>query len=77
MTIKIIEGKDICTLCNKEWKHRVSYCPTSYEGLKEAILITSHANCRTLIRKKKDLEKELLDLEWKIYTLQNIDLGKN
>ena len=63
--------EDICTVCSKKWKHRVRYifCENYPFIVKEAEFITAHAGCRSLIRKQRELEDELLKIEWKLFEL--------
>ena len=59
-----------CCLCEKDFKWRMSYHPAPEIGekpFKSFELITECANCRSLIRKKRALKNELLELEYKIW----------
>ena len=60
---------DECTVCGNPFKHR-RIC-TGYadeeKTLKEVKLILSHATCRSLIERKKNLEQQLVDVEYAIY----------
>ena len=70
--IHIHQEDNICTVCGKHWLYR-KRCTLieDYPGMKEIEFITSHASCRSLMRKKKDLDKAILDIEFKIFNLKN------
>jgi len=40
-------------------------------GIKEVELITAHATCRSLVRKKKEKEAEILEIEWRLFCIKN------
>ena len=67
------DNKDTCTICGNYCKHRKRYFVTSStpKGLKEVDFITAHATCRSLMKKKLELERELVDVEWKLFVLSN------
>ena len=78
--IYIDNRENICTLCCKEFKHRIRYwgqteanCPTAErlpKGLKLVELITFCCNCRNLLNKKKDLEEQLDNLDFLMFCKQ-------
>ena len=65
------ERDDICTVCGNYCKHKKRYfkTETTPDGIKEVELITAHATCRSLIRKKQELEQQIRDIDWKLFAL--------
>ena len=65
-----IGNTDECTLCGTPFKFRKIFI-NGYEDeerkVKEMTLITAHAGCRSLLKRKKQLEQQLLDIEYEIY----------
>lgn len=66
MTI-IIEDidDDLCYNCLKKYKHRKIF--KLVDGLKETEFITCCCSCRSLFRRKKELEEELQEINFKIF----------
>jgi hypothetical protein len=62
--------KDRCSLCNKDFKWRCYYRSAGSIGelpLKEFDLVTAHAGCRNLMKKRQDIKSKLVDIEFKIW----------
>ena len=65
-----IGNTDECTLCGTPFKFRKIFqhgWEDEERKVKEMTLITAHAGCRSLLKRKKQLEQQLLDLEYEIY----------
>ena len=64
---------DTCILCGNPYKHR-RLC-TGYvnddKTLKEVTFILAHAGCRNLMKRKKDLQQQLLEVEYEIFMKVN------
>jgi hypothetical protein len=56
-----------CFVCNKHFKHYKLTKLNKSVGLKEVDLITSHASCRNLIKKRDKLYKDLLEVEYDLF----------
>ena len=61
---------DTCTICCKSYKHRVRFTNGVIGQWKETELITAHATCRHLITQKQELERKMLDVEFKLFLLK-------
>ena len=67
-----IDPRDnICSVCCKPFNHTIRYSKKedTPDGMKISEFITAHAGCRSLIRKKQEHEKKILELEWQIFQL--------
>jgi len=71
----IIDNRDnICSVCGKDYPHCKRFVNGFKDGdktIKEVTLITAHAGCRSLIKKINKAKTAVLDLEYKIFELQN------
>ena len=71
----IIDNSDnICSVCGKDYPHSKKFVNGFKDGdksIKEVTLITAHAGCRNLIEKLNKAKSLVLDLQYKIYELQN------
>lgn len=59
-----------CCLCERPFKWRMYYHPAPEIGalpLKSFELITECATCRSLIRKRREMQDKLLGLEYEIW----------
>lgn len=59
-----------CCLCEKDFKWRMAYHSEPEIGkkpFKSFELITECANCRSLIRKKRELEIKLMNIQYEIW----------
>jgi hypothetical protein len=65
--MEIIDRPDCCFVCNKYFKHYKLTKLNKSVGLKEVDLITSHATCRNLIKKRDKLYQDLLEVEYDIF----------
>lgn len=66
--MEVIESRpDCCFICNKHFKHYKLTKLNKSVGLKQVDLITSHATCRNLIRKRDKLLQELVEVEYDIF----------
>jgi hypothetical protein len=48
-----------CNFCGGNYKHRKIFYKTAYEGLKEVECLTECATCRSLLRRKKEIDLQL------------------
>lgn len=62
-----------CYLCRHSYTHKRVHWVDSDNGLKLVELITHCPRCRSLCKKKANLAKQLVEIEWEIYALQNTD----
>ena len=69
--IQIILLENICTICNREFIHKKSLFRAYYSELSEVHLVTAHPKCKMASNKCKRLKEQLLEAEWKLYTLGN------
>ena len=68
------ENIDLCILCGNPYKHKRIYKSgwvDEEKTLKEVTFILAHASCRSLLRKKKTLQQQLLDVEYDIFMKVN------
>lgn len=65
-----ISNDNICSLCHRKYKYRRVLSPSETAGLIEVELITECCRCRSLLRRRKELQDKLLDMDWKIFGLQ-------
>ena len=70
MTI-IIENTpdDVCYNCLRKYKHRKIFRYVA-DGIKETEFITCCCSCRSLFRRKKELEEKILEIEFEIFERQ-------
>jgi hypothetical protein len=57
-----------CMHCNKDYQHRKAYRICKFTKLKEVEILTTCVICRSLYRKHKRLNSELLDTDWKLFS---------
>jgi hypothetical protein len=60
---------DVCYNCLRKYKHRKIFRYVE-DGLKETEFITSCCSCRSLFRKKNELQEQLLEIDFKIFERQ-------
>ena len=76
--IIIDDRDDICSVCCNHFMHRKRFKYGFKYGdktIKEITLITAHAGCRALLNKLNEKKQEVLDLEFKIFSLQNTNVS--
>jgi hypothetical protein len=64
------ENMDKCIFCGTPYKHKRIYKSGWVDPertLKEVTFILAHPCCRALLRKKKNLQQQLLDIEYDIF----------
>ena len=61
---------NICTVCGKSFTHHKRFLKLEND-IKTVELVTSHAGCRSLLRKIEEHKEKLLDLEYKLYILKS------
>lgn len=67
-----IGNMDECILCGKSFRHRriCSEWLDDEKTIKEVKIISSHVECRSLVKKKKMLEEQLLNIERQLLDIQ-------
>lgn len=74
MNIKIDDDESPkCYLCRRPYPMRKVHWKDTDTGLKLVELITHCCRCRSLLRKRKELQEKLLDVDWTIFTLTHTD----
>jgi hypothetical protein len=72
-----IGNDNTCSLCHRKYQFRRRLTPTETIGLIEIDLITECCRCRALLRRRKEFENKLLDIEWEIFGLQYTNYFKD
>ena len=71
----IIDNRyDICSVCGKHYPHRKRFIHGFKDGektIKEVTLVTAHAGCRNLVDRLNKAKDAVLDLEYKLFEIQN------
>ena len=74
-----IDNRDnICSVCSRPYPHSKKFVNGFKDGdksIKEVTLITSHAGCRNLVDKLNKAKDAVLELEFKIFSLQNTNVS--
>lgn len=69
--LRISPLQNICTICSCSFIHKKSLYRPCYSELFEVILTTCHPKCKKVLSKYNKLKEQLLEAEWKLYTLGN------
>lgn len=72
--IIIDNREDICSVCGRRYPHSKRFIHGFKDGdktIKEVTLITAHAGCRNLVDKLNKAKDAMLELEYKIFEIQN------
>ena len=75
--IEIHSDQNKCYLCRRSYESKRIHWIDGENGLKLVDLITHCPRCRNLCKRKKALEKKIIDIDWEIYGLAHTDYFDN
>lgn len=64
-------GNNLCWICNKEYKHFITNIKKLKDDLPEVHIKTCHPVCKRLVRRYAELENEMLEIEWELFSRKN------
>ena len=65
------DSSNKCYLCRRSYGHKRAHWIDSDNGLKLVELITHCPRCRNLCKKRNNLAKQIMEIDWILYGLQN------
>lgn len=62
-----------CFICNKKFVKPFKVGKKVGDGIQEIEIITSHARCRNLVQKREKLIKQLVEIDFDLFCLQDVE----
>lgn len=70
MKVKELEVNGCCFVCQKKFVKPFRVVKKLEGNIEEIEVVTAHTKCRTLLKKKEKLMKDLLDVEFDLYCIK-------